>query len=198
MSLKIPTGLEAPPVSRTETVQDKNKQLPENSDQTVKSVKSLEAPYGYKLDGTPRPKPGRKPKGDKNPIALKDRYVYHSGASGLGPSTHVKVFARPFTEEAVNTLVAIMRDKDAPVPARVSAATQVLDRAWGKPKETLELEAPVEGIRARLANVSSDDLRDLLRAVQGAAGARPVIDVTPVKAPALPDALPAKDKEKAP
>ncbi len=87
-------------------------------------------------------------------------------------------------------MVEIMRDGDAPPAVRLSAASQLVDRAWGKAKETLELEAPAEGIRAVLAGVSSNDLSDLLRAVRGQV--REPIDVTPTRVDALPD--PGNDK----
>jgi hypothetical protein len=41
--------------------------------------------------------------------------------------------ARQRTVEAIDTLVAIMRDERQDARARVLAANAVLDRAWGKP-----------------------------------------------------------------
>lgn len=166
-------------------------QIPENTPGAMKSLHSKnpvdlrdfnptpEAPYGLTKEGKPRGKPGRKEKTPNSP--LKNQYIIQSGLAGSNPSTHVKVFARPYTEEAVTILVAIMRDNEASPQVRVSAATQVLDRAWGKPKETLELEAPQEGLRAVLAGVSSSDLSDLLRAMREAAIALPVIEGTAKK-----------------
>lgn len=96
------------------------------------------------------------------------------GADGLSPNVHVRHLARPYSPEALTVLVEIMRDTDAPVQARLVAANGVLDRAWGKPKETLELDANVSsGLPTVLAGVSADDLRELLRAVRAA-------DVSPV------------------
>ena len=40
---------------------------------------------------------------------------------------------------AMTTLAEICMDKDAPAPSRVAAATALLDRAWGKPTQALEL-----------------------------------------------------------
>ena len=45
----------------------------------------------------------------------------------------VQALAREHTQEAVATLVAIMRDPDAPAAARGGAANAILDRGWGKP-----------------------------------------------------------------
>ena len=43
--------------------------------------------------------------------------------------------ARTYTVAAVETLAEIMQDKDAPPSARVSAATAMLDRGYGKPPQ---------------------------------------------------------------
>src|SRR4051794_18268367 len=49
----------------------------------------------------------------------------------------VKEAARALTVEAIETLGEVMRDKNAPPAARVSAATAILDRAYGKPAQTV-------------------------------------------------------------
>ncbi len=190
MEIRIPSHSRNEPVSTPSKINDLPNVAQEVGVATLQNARSLSegskatetvakpdlsAPYGLKLDGTPRPKPGRKAKVDG--LAVKHRYAIVPGIAGSHPNTHVKVFARPYTEEAVTILVEIMRDTEAPVQARVSAATQVLDRAWGKPKETLELEAPAEGLRKVLNDISSEDLTDLVRALRN-----PPIDVTPTKA----------------
>ena len=50
----------------------------------------------------------------------------------------VKQLAKEASEEAVKTLVEIMKDKAAPSAARASAANAILDRGWGKPQQTIE------------------------------------------------------------
>ncbi len=50
----------------------------------------------------------------------------------------LKDLSREHTVDAVNTLVAVMTDEDAPHPARVSAASAILDRGWGKPVQEIE------------------------------------------------------------
>ncbi|WP_314955902.1 hypothetical protein [Bradyrhizobium cosmicum] len=52
----------------------------------------------------------------------------------------IKSLARTHTVHAVNTLVQIMRDKNAPAHARVSAANAILDRGWGKPLQPIASE----------------------------------------------------------
>lgn len=54
--------------------------------------------------------------------------------------TEIKSLARTHTVHAVNTLVKIMLDKNAPAHARVSAANAILDRGWGKPLQPIANE----------------------------------------------------------
>ena len=55
------------------------------------------------------------------------------------PAGHgdVRALARLHTEAAVQTSAAIMGDKGAAATARTSAASALLDRAWGSPEQTL-------------------------------------------------------------
>lgn len=53
-----------------------------------------------------------------------------------------KKLARQYTNEAVMCLVDIMQDKSKPAPARVSAATALLDRGYGKPTQQIEVGKP--------------------------------------------------------
>jgi hypothetical protein len=50
----------------------------------------------------------------------------------------VKQLAKEASEDAITTLVEIMKDKAAPPAARASAANSILDRGWGKPQQTIE------------------------------------------------------------
>jgi len=45
--------------------------------------------------------------------------------------------AREHTEEAVNTLIEVMRDGSAPAAARVSASDKILNRGWGQAPQTI-------------------------------------------------------------
>jgi len=45
----------------------------------------------------------------------------------------VRDIAREHTEEAIETLAAIMRDEAAPAAARISACTELLNRGHGRP-----------------------------------------------------------------
>jgi hypothetical protein len=46
--------------------------------------------------------------------------------------TEIRSAARSHTEAALNCLVGIMGQTDAPPSARVAAANSILDRGWGK------------------------------------------------------------------
>jgi hypothetical protein len=52
--------------------------------------------------------------------------------------TEIRSIARSHTRTAINTLVGVMRSKNATHAARVSAANAILDRGWGKPAQFLE------------------------------------------------------------
>jgi hypothetical protein len=60
---------------------------------------------------------------------------------------HVRDLARAHTEDAIRTLVEIRGDKTQPAPARVAAATALLDRAWGKPSQPLDGDGQGGAIR---------------------------------------------------
>lgn len=57
---------------------------------------------------------------------------------------HVKELAKEQTEAAIATLMEIHADKTQPAPARVAAATALLDRAWGKPSQAVDMTSKGE------------------------------------------------------
>ncbi len=63
----------------------------------------------------------------------------------------VQELAREHSTEAIGTLAAIMRDKKAPSAARAMASNSILDRAYGKPPQTLN---------ANVANRPTHDMTD--------------------------------------
>lgn len=95
--------------------------------------------------------------------------LFQKGKSG-NPSGRPKVvgelrdLARTHTEEAIETLVKVMRDSDAPPVARATAANAILDRGHGKP--TQHVEANVNF----LDKLSDDEQRGLLAALQALDG----------------------------
>jgi hypothetical protein len=52
--------------------------------------------------------------------------------------TEIRSLARSHTRTAINALVGVMKSKDATHAARVSAATAILDRGWGRPVQAVE------------------------------------------------------------
>ena len=85
-----------------------------------------------------------------------------SGNPGGRPkqSESLTLLAREYTDDALNTLIKIMEDKDAPKSSRVSAAQTILDRGWGKAPQTIDLNTNP------LDNMDADEQRLLLEALQ--------------------------------
>jgi hypothetical protein len=52
--------------------------------------------------------------------------------------TDIRSLARSHTRSAILALAGVMRSKDASHAARVSAATALLDRGWGRPPQALQ------------------------------------------------------------
>ena len=74
--------------------------------------------------------------------------------------------AREKTEAALCALESIMNNVEAPASARVSAATVLLDRAWGRPAQRVELDEdpgsnPAEKVPVRLIGPCDDDFEPL-------------------------------------
>lgn len=55
----------------------------------------------------------------------------------------IRSLARSHTEEALETLRDIMRDKAAPHAARASASIYLLNRGWGAPMQAIEVSGEV-------------------------------------------------------
>ena len=66
--------------------------------------------------------------------------------------------ARECTQDAIDTLFAIMKDPKAPAAARISAATALLDRGYGRPPQGIELSTQPD-----LTHLSDEDLETLER-----------------------------------
>jgi len=62
--------------------------------------------------------------------------------------TEMRSLARSHTRTAINVLAGIMRSKDATPAARVSAASALLDRGWGKAAQSFGrgADGPIEVI----------------------------------------------------
>lgn len=73
----------------------------------------------------------------------------HGGKrSGAGRKTgsqnkttaEIRDYAREYSEAAIKALVAVMESEGTPAAAKVSAANSLLDRAHGKPSQSLDIE----------------------------------------------------------
>ncbi|MFG5120863.1 DUF5681 domain-containing protein [Methylorubrum sp. POS3] len=76
-----------------------------------------------------------------------------SGNPGGRPkaSARVRDAAREYTEAAIETLVSIMRDDSAASAARVSAASAILDRGYGKATQPIDGDGEGGPIHAGIA-----------------------------------------------
>jgi hypothetical protein len=75
-----------------------------------------------------------------------------------GAPTEIRSYARKWTEDALETLAEIMKDRNALPAPRVSAAIALLDRGWGKPDQQQTIVHHNE-----LESLSDDELRKLIR-----------------------------------
>lgn len=72
----------------------------------------------------------------------------------LADGRTIQDIAREHTEEAVAALVSVMTDVDSPPAAIVSAASAILDRGWGRPKQDVDVgEQTLDILGALLARV---------------------------------------------
>jgi hypothetical protein len=72
----------------------------------------------------------------------------------------IRSLARGHTEAAINCLAGIMNKETAPEAARISAATALLDRGWGKPTQPISGDddgAPIKFTTIELIGVRPSD-----------------------------------------
>ena len=69
----------------------------------------------------------------------------------------VKALARQCAPEAIATLRIVMVNEKAPPAARISAATVLLDRGYGKARQEVEIRKP------NLARLTDEELEELER-----------------------------------
>lgn len=64
-----------------------------------------------------------------------------SGNPGGRPKllAEVQAYAREYSNEAIDGLVEIARSKKSPHAARVAAYNSILDRAWGRPAQSVDV-----------------------------------------------------------
>ena len=71
----------------------------------------------------------------------------------------VRLIAREWTPDSIQTLADIMKDVAAPPASRVAAANSLLDRGWGKPAQTVDAT-----VHNKFDDRSDDEL---IRIIQG-------------------------------
>jgi hypothetical protein len=95
----------------------------------TKPTAEKKAPEITKKRGGPRPNSGGKRPGAGRPPGVPNKVT-----------ASVREAAQVFSDEAVNTLAAIMKDGKAPAIARIAASNAILDRAHGRPTQAVEVE----------------------------------------------------------
>lgn len=79
-----------------------------------------------------------------------------SGNPGGRPKVpaEVREAARTYTSEALATLAEIMTNPKTPPATRVSAAQAILDRGWGRPQQSVEVQAQTKTHEEWLAELT--------------------------------------------
>lgn len=95
------------------------------------------------LKGRPKADPSRKPAKEAAKITIAD----------------VKVAAKELSHEAISTLKKAMASESAPWAAKVKAAETILDRGWGRPEQTTNLNVSV------FDQMTDDEQKTLLAAL---------------------------------
>lgn len=113
-----------------------------------------------------------------------------SGNPGGKPKGHeeLRELARSYTVEAVKTLGTIMKNAKVAASSRVTAATVLLERGWGKPVQTVEVKrtpfdeltpAEIRAIGEALETVAGDE------GGYGAGGEAPAVSAPPLNLQSL-------------
>ena len=105
--------------------------------------------------GGKRPGAGR-PKGVRNKVTV-------AQLDGVQTLTEL---AREMTEAALSVLESIMNSPDVTPTARVAAANALLDRAWGRPAQRLDVDPdpgpdPAETVPVRIVRPGDEDFVEL-------------------------------------
>lgn len=62
----------------------------------------------------------------------------------------IKAAASEYSDKALETLAEIMAGVEHPAAARVGAANAILDRAYGKPKQSMDVDATVQATVSKI------------------------------------------------
>jgi hypothetical protein len=96
-------------------------------------------------------------------VALRPFKKGQSGNPGGRPKipADVKELARGLSVDAIKTLAAVMRDTKQSGPARVSAASTILDRGYGKAPQHITTERLDSLSNEQIAHELAEALREL-------------------------------------
>jgi hypothetical protein len=105
------------------------------------------------------------PRGGRRSTSFRPGVSGNPGGRPMRPSTveakrieaDVKALARQCAPEAIATLRIVMVNEKAPPAARISAATVLLDRGYGKARQEVEIRKP------NLARLTDEELEELER-----------------------------------
>ncbi len=92
------------------------------------------------------------------------------GRKRLSPKQYldIKAFARKHGPDAVSILARIMRNKKAPVTARIQAAGMLLDRGYGRPAQKIDIQAIMGAIDlTRLSDSQLEQMEGLIGLAAG-------------------------------
>lgn len=87
---------------------------------------------------------------------------FGGGKRKFRPRADLKAAAREFSMEALALLVGTMRNRAVPTETRIKAANHVLDRAYGKPKESLDIRRTLD-----LSGMTLDELVTIGKLFEG-------------------------------
>ncbi len=116
-----------------------------------------------------------------------------SGNPGGKPKGHedLRDIARSYTLEAIKTLGAIMQNAKLAASTRVTAATVLLERGWGKPLQQIEVRrTPFDELNPEELGAIARALENLTSEESGPAGGHqgPLIEGETVELSAVPEA----------
>lgn len=78
-------------------------------------------------------------------MLIKDKSHYFQPGNNMNPTgrpkvvAHVRELARKYTETAILTIADIMNDENSSASVRLAAANTLLDRAWGRPEQAIQV-----------------------------------------------------------
>jgi hypothetical protein len=92
----------------------------------------------------------------------KGRFISPNGEPPGRKPPDIRSMARRYSRSAIKTLATISQDENQPAAARVSAASILLDRGWGKVPQPVAGEDGEGGIEVIIRHLVEDHVREPL------------------------------------